>query len=229
MSRYDLISFDMFQTLVDIDTRKEATLRAIFGSRYEQALCDEFWEAADRVVFERFHGLSSGEVPFVTVRAVFEECYGRLFGDFAIDMDPRKGAQLLIDAHRYAQSYDDAAQAVELAGRLAKTCLISDADADMVEPLLGRFRFDAIYLSERFGAYKSNPDGALFRRALADFDVEPGRLLHIGDGRSDVVGAQGVGADAAWLNRGGRAWKGETRPTYELLSLSELATLLGAA
>jgi hypothetical protein len=50
INTYKLISFDMFQTLVDLSSQKENILKAVFREQYEPDIADKFWADADRYV-----------------------------------------------------------------------------------------------------------------------------------------------------------------------------------
>jgi hypothetical protein len=49
LDKYQVISFDMFQTLVDVDSRKDEVLKAIFGDSYEAERADREWTGAIRL------------------------------------------------------------------------------------------------------------------------------------------------------------------------------------
>ncbi|MDX2440180.1 MAG: hypothetical protein QNK40_06465 [Desulfobacterales bacterium] len=51
MKKYKLNSFDMFQTLVDIDTQTNAIMRNIFGQEYSPDKAEKLWQDANRFVF----------------------------------------------------------------------------------------------------------------------------------------------------------------------------------
>ena len=63
---------------------------------------------------------------------------------------------------------------------------------------------DVLAISEEVGTTK--PDPVIFRHALADLGVSPGRVTMIGDSwENDVLPALGSGMAAVWLNRYRRA------------------------
>lgn len=220
--KYKLISFDMFQTLVDVDTQKDRVLRLIFADRYAPDIADRFWADANAFVYAYFHRMADSSEPFRTTVEVFESCYKKLFPEYSIGMAPRDGAMALAAAHNDALPYEEALRVVTDIGSRYRTCLVSDTDDVMVASLLNKFAFERVYTSERYRAYKFDRSGVLFRSALRDFGIEPGEMLHIGDGTNDVLGAKLVGSDAVWVNRSGREWKDSVRPDYIVRDLSEL-------
>ena len=82
--------------------------------------------------------------------------------------------------------------------------------------------FEGVTASAQVGYRKPHPQ--IFQTALAMADVEPERVVMVGDSyESDVLGAQGVGISAALVNRWGVP-EGARCPVIE--SLKELPGLL---
>lgn len=222
MEKYKLISFDMFQTLVDVNSQKEAVMKAVFGEEYSAEKGDLLWKDANRFVFFYFH-LPQDEVQdFTTVLSVFEQCYTELFPKYNVKLDPCIGARILAQAHGRSLFYSDSLPFLETMQQKYRTCVISDADLLMVEEILARVKFDQVFISEKYQAYKFDRLGTLFRAAFQEFNIQPHEMLHIGDGYSDVLGAKRAGADAAWVNRHRLEWEHEIKPDYMVTSLSEL-------
>lgn len=95
----------------------------------------------------------------------------------------------------------DAARRREL-----RLIVVSNWDERLV-PLLDRLglgaRFEFVLPSVDAGVPKPHP--GIFARARARCGVEPGRVLHVGDGwDEDVEGAASAGWRAAWLDRTGK-------------------------
>lgn len=67
----------------------------------------------------------------------------------------------------------------------------------------------------------------MFKEVLKHYKVEPEEIIHVGDGYSDVVGANRVGIRTCWLNRDGSKWSHEIAPGYIVNSLFDLAPILG--
>jgi FMN phosphatase YigB (HAD superfamily) len=87
--------------------------------------------------------------------------------------------------------------------------------------------FDAIVVSDEVGWRKPKRD--IFDVALARLGVRAEESLFVGDRADmDVLGAQQIGMDAAWINRDGEPLpSGIAPPTYEIRDLGELAGILG--
>ena len=85
--------------------------------------------------------------------------------------------------------------------------------------------FAAIVVSDEVGWRKPRPD--IFREAFRRTGADPRRTLFVGDRADiDVVGAQAMGMDVAWINPGHEALPtGIAPPTYEIRDLAELDTI----
>jgi FMN hydrolase / 5-amino-6-(5-phospho-D-ribitylamino)uracil phosphatase len=221
LGKYGVVSFDMFQTLVDVDSRKDEVLKAIFAGRYEAECADRLWEEANAFVYSYFHGMG-GNRPFVPVVRVFEECYRSLFPRYPVSIQPEAAARFLAEAHSRAASFPEAEGVIAAIARSRGTCVVSDTDEAMIRGLPERFGIKTVFTSQAYRSYKSDASGELFRAAIGALGVEPGRLLHVGDGSSDVLAAKAAGADCVWLNRSGRAWKGSAKPDYVVTDLRQL-------
>jgi len=82
-------------------------------------------------------------------------------------------------------------------------------------------------VSDEVGWRKPNP--VIFETALRRLDLDAGDALFVGDRADiDVVGAQGAGMHAAWINReAAELPAGFARPEYEIRDLSDLVKVLG--
>jgi len=86
--------------------------------------------------------------------------------------------------------------------------------------------FETIVVSDEVGWRKPRRD--IFDAALGRLGVRAEESLFVGDRADmDVLGAQQIGMDAAWINRDREPLPaGIQAPTYEIRDLGELATIL---
>jgi putative hydrolase of the HAD superfamily len=87
--------------------------------------------------------------------------------------------------------------------------------------------FGTVVVSDEVGWRKPRP--IIFETALGRLGVQAGEALFVGDRADiDVVGAQGVGMAAAWINREGAQLPPALRPPeFEIRDLAELPGILG--
>ena len=145
-------------------------------------------------------------------------------------------AQALLDAHRGALGRAAEFPAHHgpllrsLAGRY-RLAVVSNFDytptaMDILERAGVTGLFAAVIVSDAIGWRK--PRREIFDAALQRLGVGPGEALFVGDRADmDVLGAQRIGMDAAWINRDAEPLPtGVAQPTYEIRDLAELASIL---
>ena len=106
--------------------------------------------------------------------------------------------------------------------------VISNFDARLFGLLdgldIGHF-FDPVIASTRAGAAK--PEPAIFRKALAECQLQPQEALHIGDSyEMDIVGARHAGLSPVLIERSGR--RQHTADCRVVSRLDELPTVLAS-
>ncbi len=70
------------------------------------------------------------------------------------------------------------------------------------------------------------PHPSIFKLAIHRLKLKPDEIAFVGDNpQADIVGAQGVGMVAVWLNRNGIKPRNGIQPDYEITTLTELMTL----
>jgi FMN phosphatase YigB (HAD superfamily) len=244
---YRAVLFDLFDTLVRFDRERlpavqlngrvvrstvghlhpilaavapAVTLDALYGALIES------WQEA-----ERRRAIDHREVAAA-------ERFAHLFRCLGLDAEawPPDVMQALLDAHRRGLSRAAEFPAhhgpllAALAGRF-RLGVVSNFDytptaVGILESAGVAGLFDAIVISDVVGWRKPAP--AIFQAALARLGLGPEQALFVGDRADlDVLGAQGVGMHAAWLNRERAALPpGMATPEYEIRDLADLRGIL---
>jgi FMN phosphatase YigB (HAD superfamily) len=171
-------------------------------------------EVAAPVRFAHFFrrlGLDEGALPPDLGRTLIDAHRGAL--GRAAEFPPHHGPLLRRLAERYrlavVSNFDYTPTALDILER-----------AGVVEV------FDTIVVSDEVGWRKPRRD--IFDAALERLGVRAEESLFVGDRADmDVLGAQRIGMDAAWINRDAEPLPpGIARPTYEIRDLGELAAIL---
>lgn len=117
-----------------------------------------------------------------------------------------------------------------LRARGLRTAVVSNlAHAASVGPLIGVadpvHRFDAVVTSIEVGYCK--PGEQIFRAALARLGVEAEHTIHVGDDlEGDITGAIRAGIHAVWFNPRGRPWPGPGAEPATVTLLEEVEVLV---
>lgn len=207
--RYDAVFFDLYGTLVDIRTDESSdaawealrkALTAQCGVSYPdtESLRSRFGELATLIRAASF--ARHGEWAEPDLLPVYR--------GLAHDSGDDQGARALAWSFRRASTsllrlYPGAS---ELLARLRaaglRIVLVSNAQSCYTRPeldLLGlAAAFDRIVISSEAGVRKPSPE--LFRRALEAGQLDPSRVVMVGnDERADVLGARAAGMDGVYL------------------------------
>lgn len=216
----------MFQTLVNIYTRKEFIWRRILRKGYTKELEEKYANLVDKKIIEKFHEEVSSRNNFINFKTIFLEKFTEVFEELKLDLNPTEATKIFIEEHGFAKAYEESNEFIEIAGKDYPICLVSDADIEMVKPLLEKFDFDKVFISEQIKSYKKDKEGTIFKKVLEHYNVEPEKVIHIGDTSSDILGANRVGIKTCWINRDRYIWKYEVNPMYEVKTLLEVLPLL---
>lgn len=224
--KFDLICIDMFQTLVDVNTRIPFIWRRILQDKYVDGIEKLCAKQVSAKVINMFHesGCKSGE--FSNLRSMFLPCFEEIAAETELGFNPETAVDVFLSEHGNSSVYEDSLKFFGLINGKIPICLVSDADEVMVTPLLDNFHFDSIFISEAVGSYKNDPESKIFGKVLEHYGVKPERVLHIGDSSSDIIGANKVGIKSCWINRSGMEWKYGGRPDYIVKSLIEAVELI---
>ena len=244
---YAAILFDLFDTLVRFDRERmpeveingktvrssAGLLHAILKTQAPQVGLERCYEALGESwrEAERLRSIDHREVSA-------SERFAHFFQTLGLDQAalPSGFDRALIDAHRNALggAAEFPAHHGPLLRRLAeryRLAVVSNFDytptaLDILERAGVVELFGTIVVSDEIGWRKPRRD--IFDAALGRLGVRADEALFVGDRADmDVLGAQQIGMDAAWINRDAEPLPpGIAKPTYEIRDLAELATIL---
>ena len=244
---YAAVLFDLFDTLVRFDrdrmpeieingkaVRSSAgLLHAILKTQAPEVGLERCYEALGESwrEAERLRSIDHREVSALQRFAHFFQTLG--LDETAL---PSGFGRRLIDAHRNALGHAAAfpphhGPLLRRLARRYRLAVVSNFDytptaLDILERAGVVDLFDTIVVSDEIGWRKPRRD--IFDAALGRLGVRAAESLFVGDRADmDVLGAQQVGMDAAWINRDAEPLPpGIPKPTYEIRDLGELETLV---
>ena len=92
-----------------------------------------------------------------------------------------------------------------LKSRGAKLAILSNGDADMLDPLVRNAglagMFDAVISVAKAGTFK--PAARVYALASDHYRIAPGAIRFLSSNRWDVAGANSFGFESVWINRSG--------------------------
>lgn len=132
MGQFKLICIDMFQTLVDVNTRTYYIWKRILKDNYSEHLKEQCIKLATTKVVNHFHNQVSGQDTFFNLKTLFEPCFVEISKEIGINFNPKVAVEIFLDEHGNATPYTDALEFFRLLGNSIPVCLVSDADNEMI-------------------------------------------------------------------------------------------------
>lgn len=226
---FDLICIDMFQTLVDVNERIPYIWQQILREKYTEEIGRLCAKHVSLKAINRFHETDCKAADFQNLRALFAPCFEEIAAESELGFNPEYAVDIFLSEHSKSVLYEDSLRFFELMEGQAPVCLVSDADHEMIQPLLSRFPFDKVFISEAVGAYKNNAESRMFKHVLGVYGISPERVLHIGDSSSDIMGANRAGIKSCWINRNNLKWKYDGKPDFVVNSLVEIINIINGS
>jgi len=227
MNRIDVVSVDMFQTLIDVNSMRYYFWKKVLGKNYSEALADEYTKRWGKLFPDHFSNIARSTDGFSLLKAIFERFNTDFLPELNIEFNPENAAQIHVEIHRVAPPYEDTEVFLETMRKYFTICLVTDSDYEMIQPHLDKYSFDQIFISEKLKTYKSDRENRMFKTVLNHYSIPPERIFHIGDMYSDIFGAYKVGITTCWLNREVNKWNYTIKPDFEVDSLFMASEILG--
>jgi 2-haloacid dehalogenase len=224
-SRFQLLTFDCYGTLIDWESGIFSSLRPILSARGKTISDAHLLE-----LFGELEAQAESEA-YTNYRRVLQTVVrnlGKRLGFEASDAE----ARALPESIASWQPFPDTAESLRRLKRRYKLAVLSNIDDDLfasTAPKLG-VPFDYVITAQQAGCYK--PCKKLFQLAQQRCGVATNAWLHVGQSiYHDVIPAQSLGISTVWVNRPsprtgvGAVKSAEGTPDVEVSSLRALADL----
>lgn len=223
MGKYEIISFDMFQTLVDVNKRIPDIWKGILKEKYTK----EKGIAGANAVLENLSTAYKHSLrPFHDMKEMFTDCARNAIPQIGYPVAPEDIAYHLMYQHGYAPFFEDTLPVLKKLRNDYRLILSSDSSHLMVDPLLQILKFEKAFISDDLECYKGDLNGRFFHIILSQLKMDASKILHIGDSSADFIGAHAAGIDCCFINRDHRTLHSSTKPDYEIYDLGELMDIL---
>lgn len=224
-SRFEILTFDCYGTLINWEAGILAALRRVL-SAHEKKLDD----SGVLTLYGDFEARAE-QGPFQPYRKVLQSVvcqFGQELGFSPTAQEERSLAESLPGWRPWPDTVD-ALRQLKTRYRLA---ILSNVDDDLfaaTRPQL-EVEFDEVITAQQARAYK--PSMKLFELALSRINAPAHRVLHIGQSiYHDVIPAQALGLATVWVNRPsarpgtGAVKAAEAKPDVTVENLAEIAVL----
>lgn len=223
-TRFEVLTFDCYGTLIDWETGILAALHRILAAHGKQVddstilkLYGDFEQRAEAGVFQPY-------------REVLSSVVRDFGGELGFTPTPAE-IKSLPDSLAHWRPWPDTVGALNRLKSRYRLAIISNVDDDLfaaTRPQLG-VDFNAVITAGQAQAYK--PSLKIFELALSRIDAPAHRVLHIGQSiYHDVIPAQSLGLATVWVNRPsarpgvGAVKSANATPDLTVTTLAELAS-----
>ncbi len=199
MPKPELVTFDVYMALLDIEGSLVPVVAETFGMPGDQALAFvRVWRAKQLERAATSNSLEGERTSFRDATAMaLDYVAGR--NGVAMDTDTRDRLIAAWDTLNPWPEANDAIAAVK--GRGCQTAILSNGDQAMLEAVARAFPagFDHILSSETAGRYKPHP--AIYALPTSALGTDKDRVLHVAGSANDVLGCVAAGMACVWSNR----------------------------
>ncbi|MGB8581033.1 MAG: haloacid dehalogenase type II [Candidatus Sulfotelmatobacter sp.] len=222
-SRFEILTFDCYGTLIDWEDGILGCLRRILAAHDQQI---------DDAAILRNYGdfearAEQGE--YRSYREVLNSVVGQFGKQFGFAPSEQQ-VRSLAESLKEWKPWPDTVEALRLLDSRFRLAIISNIDDDLFADTLPQLKvkFRHIITAQQAQAYK--PSLKIFELALSRIGVPANRVLHVGQSLyHDVIPAQSLGLATVWVNRPsarkgvGAVKAAEAQPDLQVASLAELA------
>jgi 2-haloacid dehalogenase len=229
LSRFSVLSFDCYGTMIDWEAGIFSALRPILAAHNKRINDVTLLKMYSELELEAERG------KYISYREVLQSVV-RGFGE-KLGFDPSEAEICsLPESLATWQPFPDTVAALRELKTRYQLAVISNIDDDLFAdtvPKLG-VKFNQVITAQQALCYK--PCKKIFQIARDKLGVAPGKWLHVGQSiYHDVIPAQAMGIAAVWVNRpspreGAGATKAAAgKPDLEVASLKELVELVSSS
>lgn len=224
--KIDILSFDQYGTIVDIQTGLVESVTPFLAQKGWQGDPQRFVTWWRRMHFENSMIESLCDTGHTLYRVISGNAVSHVMERAGIDFTDEE-VDKLVSAIERLRPFPEVPEALNRLGKNYKLAILSNGDRDMLEAAethIG-FSFDVTISVQEAGYYK--PHHRTYEVASAILDTAPERILHIANHGFDCIGAKAAGFKTAFINRRNRPF-GHTKhqPDITVKNISELADLL---
>ena len=220
--RITILTFDCYGTLIDWEAGAIEALSPLLAQNGVPLSDDEiiaFFQDLEEPLCE------PPFKPYKEVLAGVVDGFGRHFG-FPVGAAERR--QLAASVASW-QPFPDTVEALRTLGRRYRLAIISNVDDDLFAATARQLEvpFDAVITSEQARCYK--PHQPIFEEALRRLGAEPGSVMHVAEGVTEIAPMRRLGCTTVWVRRNGRSARLLTEgPDLEVPDLRSLLPVLAS-
>ena len=223
----EFLFLDLDDTILDFHMQESVAIRkTLSGAGIEPT--DENCNLYSKINLRHWKMMELGEI---TREKLIWHRFKELFETLGVTADSKTTAERYMDhlseGHYFLPGAEEAVRALS---KKYKLYLASNGAGRVQESRVASAKlaplFEEIFISEEMGANK--PDKAYFDACFARInDFNPQRAMIVGDSlSSDIRGGKNAGIYTCWVNPKGKTAPPESKPDFEIKSVTELEEIL---
>ncbi|WP_277586332.1 YjjG family noncanonical pyrimidine nucleotidase [Psychrobacillus antarcticus] len=225
--RYDVLIFDLDDTLLDFGMTEHNAFRLLFEEYgLPNGLNDYLgsYKAISKVLWD---DLENGRTTLTELKV---ERFKRLFIEHALDIEPVLFGQKYIENLGNEVHMMEGVEEMFASMKDFRIALLTNGFKDAQHARVNgsplKNLFEVIITSEETGFQK--PQKEIFAYALEKLQIsDPTRVLMIGDSlTSDIQGGNNFGIDTCWFNPNRKLNETDIQPTFEIHTWNTLAKIV---
>lgn len=227
MKQYEVIVFDVDDTLMDFDQSEQAAFGSVFG-KYEMPDGLNQYRSSYRTISEGlWRDLENGNLGLSELGS---ERFRRLFLEHELDLDAVVFNQDYLGfLGEQRHLVPGAEKVIEALSRKRLAIITNGFEAVQTSRIRNSpfsDAFEQVIISEATGYRK--PQKEIFEYAFQQLQVtDPSTVLMVGDSlTSDIQGGLNAGVDTCWFNPARKKNQTPIVPTYEISQLEELLEIV---
>jgi len=228
-TRFEVLSFDCYGTLIDWESGILSVLRPIFDRHGLRIGDDQLLAAYAQAESDAEFGLIEDGHP--SYRLVLERTFLAIAGEY--ELETREGErQCIADSLPSWRPFPDTVASLRRLAERYDLAIISNIDEDLFEATREQLGVDFAHVVTAEAARAYKPAVKVFRVALERFGIAPDQLLHVAQSLyHDIAPISTLGVATVHVDRragrsGGATPKSEARASLTVPDLASLADLV---
>ena len=225
--RYDVLLFDLDDTLLDFGMTEHNAFRLIFEEYGLPNGLNDYLGSYKGISKILWDDLENGRISLAELKV---ERFKRLFIEHALDIDPIAFGQRYIENLGKEVHMMEGVEEMFAGMQDFRIALLTNGFKDVQHARVNgsalKNLFEAIITSEETGFQK--PQKEIFAYTLERLQIsDPSRVLMIGDSlTSDIQGGNNFGIDTCWFNPTKKQNPTTIEPSYEIHSWNQLVEIV---
>lgn len=197
--KYSLISLDGYNTLFEVEPQIRKIAYKLKDTPQNEWV-ESLWKRLYKSISQIFDERKEHKLTFISAYELYKKALLTSQISLEIDVSIEEGAKLISLAHANAECPKGTQHFLNKLNQKYKLAILSDSDNQTLFSAIKKnnIKVDIIISSEIARGYKLDISNNVFKYLLDNYEYKSNEILHIGDSKNDIFGANNYGIDS-WL------------------------------